>query len=62
VAEVAAVVAKAALASVGGYGLAGPPGLIIATAGSLAGDRFPVRRLLKARSKPLAPTPGETAA
>lgn len=55
VAGVVAVVAKSALAAVGGASLARLPGTIAATAGSLAGDRFPVWRYLKRNRKAAPP-------
>lgn len=55
VAGVVAIVAKSVLAAVGGLGISGLVGAIGATAGSLAGDRFPIWRHLKRRNKAASP-------
>ena len=48
-ATVAAVLAKVAIACLGGLRLAGPLGLAVAGGASVAGDRFPIWRFVKGR-------------
>ena len=50
----AAVLAKVAIACLGGLRLAGPLGLAVAGGGSVAGDRFPIWRFLEGKTEPPA--------